>query len=370
VLVEQTLDSVKVSFPLEQYGPLGKPGQVTYDQGGASNSDVTSRYSYSPSGLLYDELTSTNSAVLSKLSYSYDELNNIAEIQDALSPQKSQTFAYESNRLVSVSIANIVTNTCQYDSSGNIVNKDGGNYSYNAHFPLKVQKGGVDVCSATQDKCGRTSSRATIAGTLDFSYDKRGNLSTISSQGNNIRTITSDHKGRRVREEREDGTVTLFVSKSYKVERDSSGESISCYLIDDRGISASIITKQGKNSTEYYHRDHKGSVTFVFDQTGNITNTISYDIYGLPNVTSQDESPKYEQRTWDDGTSLYYFGARYYDPFLGRFITPDTSLGAPHMQPDALNRFAFNLNNPVNSFDPTGHFSWKDGVIMGAILLA
>ena len=61
----------------------------------------------------------------------------------------------------------------------------------------------------------------------------------------------------------------------------------------------------------------------------------------------------------DSGSGLYYYGARYYDPELGRFIQPDTYL-------DTLNRYAYCYNNPVNYTDPTGHFPW-DAVLYGAV---
>ena len=49
----------------------------------------------------------------------------------------------------------------------------------------------------------------------------------------------------------------------------------------------------------------------------------------------------------DDETGLYYFGARYYDPKLGRFITADTIV--PYVNnPQALNRYTYAGNNPVN----------------------
>ena len=40
-------------------------------------------------------------------------------------------------------------------------------------------------------------------------------------------------------------------------------------------------------------------------------------------------------------------GARFYDPALGRFISPDITPG--------LNRYAYCLNNPVNAIDPSGY---------------
>ncbi len=54
-------------------------------------------------------------------------------------------------------------------------------------------------------------------------------------------------------------------------------------------------------------------------------------------------------------------GARYYDPVLGRFITPDTIVQAPY-DPQSLNRYAYCRNNPVKYVDPTGHSWWTKNV--------
>lgn len=46
--------------------------------------------------------------------------------------------------------------------------------------------------------------------------------------------------------------------------------------------------------------------------------------------------------------SLYDYGARYYSPALGRFLSPDTIVPQPG-DPQALNRYSYTLNNPLTS---------------------
>jgi RHS repeat-associated protein len=55
-----------------------------------------------------------------------------------------------------------------------------------------------------------------------------------------------------------------------------------------------------------------------------------------------------------DGTGLYYYNARYYDPLTGRFISADTIIPNP-MNPQYLNRYSYCLNNPLKYIDPSGH---------------
>jgi RHS repeat-associated protein len=51
---------------------------------------------------------------------------------------------------------------------------------------------------------------------------------------------------------------------------------------------------------------------------------------------------------------LYFYGARFYDPALGRFVSPDTII--PQGQgSQAWDRYAGMNNNPVRYTDPTGH---------------
>jgi RHS repeat-associated protein len=61
-----------------------------------------------------------------------------------------------------------------------------------------------------------------------------------------------------------------------------------------------------------------------------------------------------------DETGLYYYGARYYDANIGRFISPDTIVPNP-ANPQSLNRYSYCINNPLKIIDPSG----LDYVIVG-----
>jgi RHS repeat-associated protein len=60
-----------------------------------------------------------------------------------------------------------------------------------------------------------------------------------------------------------------------------------------------------------------------------------------------------------DDTGLLYYNARYYDPTLGRFISPDT-IAPDRGDPQTRNRYSYVLNNPLKFTDPTGHCA-QDG---------
>jgi RHS repeat-associated protein len=69
-----------------------------------------------------------------------------------------------------------------------------------------------------------------------------------------------------------------------------------------------------------------------------------------------DEKYKYTGKE-KDATGLYYFGARYYDPTIGRFITRDPIKGNI-MNPQSLNSYVYCLNNPMKYIDPDGESPW------------
>ncbi|HNT23827.1 MAG TPA: RHS repeat-associated core domain-containing protein [Anaerolineales bacterium] len=59
----------------------------------------------------------------------------------------------------------------------------------------------------------------------------------------------------------------------------------------------------------------------------------------------------------ESSIGIYFYGARFYDPQLGRWIQPDTIV--PQSQGvQAFDRFAYVSNNPLRYLDPTGH--WRD----------
>lgn len=54
------------------------------------------------------------------------------------------------------------------------------------------------------------------------------------------------------------------------------------------------------------------------------------------------------------GLGIYDYGARFYSPRLGRFLSPDTIVPG-HTNPQNLNRFSYVTNNPLRYTDPTVH---------------
>ena len=113
----------------------------------------------------------------------------------------------------------------------------------------------------------------------------------------------------------------------------------------------------------WVHTDHLGSVSALSDESGAVVRRITYGVWGtlrsnvpVPGTASLDSAEKYTGQRYDEETSLYYYGARYYDPGLGRFIGADAVIASQY-RTSALHPYAYVESNPVNYVDPSGNLA-------------
>ncbi len=109
--------------------------------------------------------------------------------------------------------------------------------------------------------------------------------------------------------------------------------------------------------TTWVHVDHLGSVQARttdheedLGESEHAAGRMKYRPYGLPLVPGQ-LGHTYAGAEQDE-TGLVYLGARYYDPFLARFVSPDPTHPGPGV---GLNRYAYANDNPISYVDPTGY---------------
>ena len=86
-----------------------------------------------------------------------------------------------------------------------------------------------------------------------------------------------------------------------------------------------------------------------------VSYTTAYLPFGKPWTPTGSEEYRFLDSKTTKLTGLIQFGARYYDPDIGRFITADPVLGSLS-NPGSLNRWAYCLNDPVNRVDLNGAF--------------
>src|SRR3990172_11034001 len=99
--------------------------------------------------------------------------------------------------------------------------------------------------------------------------------------------------------------------------------------------------------TEYYAYDALGNVRVVISSSGARLNTLAYVPFGTCAYGCGSE-PRYaytgEYR--ESAPNLVYLHSRWYDPTLGRFLSPDDRLGRLSA-PQTQNRYAYVVNNPM-----------------------
>ncbi len=120
-------------------------------------------------------------------------------------------------------------------------------------------------------------------------------------------------------------------------------------------------------SVTYYHGDHLGSsVVLTSDAAGSpLVRHVIYRPFGGVVVESAGGSsvaPEvgFTGQRFEKPAALYDYGARWYDPEMGRFLQPDPIVPEP-FNPQSLNRYSYVMNDPVNRMDPTGQSSILSG---------
>jgi len=163
---------------------------------------------------------------------------------------------------------------------------------------------------------------------------------------------------------RTDTTTTFYLYSGDQViaEIDTGGTLLDKYVY----VGSKLIGKfNGTDGKRHYITDIRGSVAAVLPYNGSSVTT-SYDYYpfgGVLSITGSEDRRKFIAKELDDGyeVGLYYFEARYYDPMLGRFISPDPVRWN-------TNPYDYCANNPIMLVDPEGQWPFEDiGAFFGSL---
>jgi len=197
--------------------------------------------------------------------------------------------------------------------------------------------------------------KTTSAGAISTDYSSRGELLSANLPSGTIITYDHDPMGRRIAK-RVNGVIdekylwkdAITLLAIY----DGSDNLIMRFNYADGRLPVSM-TRSG--STYYLLYDQIGTLRAVADSSGNIVKQIDYDSFGS---IIADTNPAFTVPfgfaggLHDRNTGLVRFGARDYDPAIGRWTAKDPIDFAS----GDTNLYRYVLNNPVNAIDPEGYF--------------
>lgn len=258
-------------------------------------------------------------------------------------------WSYDSN---GVRIAGTGVGTAVVDAQDRVLSSGGRTYAYDAN--------------------GRLRERSDATGTTRFEYDEVGGLrSAVLPTGDSVGYVL-DPAGRRIARSL-NGVVThrwLWEGSLRPVaEVDSEGEVLTRYVYGLRPNVPEYLVRG--DSTYRLVLDERGSVRMVVNAaSGSVASSFEYDVWG--NVTHSFH-PEFQPFGYggglrDDATGLVRFGARDYDPELGRWTAKDP-IG---FNGGLTNLYGYVGNDPVNAVDPNGQIAWVVGglVIGGTVNIA
>lgn len=179
--------------------------------------------------------------------------------------------------------------------------------------------------------------RLLSVGGLNYAYDPAGNRVAVTNGASATRFVINPNAAlsQVLIRTKPDGSKTYYVyglGLLYEVNETSGGV---------------------ETSTRSYHYDIRGSTIALTAGNGNPTDYIQYSAYGTIafRAGSTDTPFLYNGRhgVQTDANGLLYMRARYYNPFLCRFLNPD-----PVGFSGGLNFYAYADGNPISLLDPFG----------------
>lgn len=116
-----------------------------------------------------------------------------------------------------------------------------------------------------------------------------------------------------------------------------------------------------ENGTVFYHQDGLGGVGLQTDDTGSVVAEPTADPFGAP-LAATSEPYGFTGKEYEAELGLIDFGARLYDPAVGRFLSADPEAVRNPLvgvnDPQALNPYSYARNSPTTHVDPTGKWIW------------
>jgi RHS repeat-associated protein len=212
------------------------------------------------------------------------------------------------------------------------------------------------LSSDSYDANGSTTASAGKA----YVYDFENHIVAVNPGGPNQISIVYDGDGNRVSKTVNGVTTKYLVDDNNPtgyaqvVEELTNGSVSRTYTYGQMVINESQLIA-GNWTSSFYGMDGHGSVRFLTNSSGSVTDTYDYDAFGIL-IHQTGTTPNiylYSGQQFDSDLGLYYQRARYLNAASGRFHTLDRNEGFI-FKPKSLHKYGYAEGNPVDRIDPTG----------------
>jgi RHS repeat-associated protein len=252
------------------------------------------------------------------------------------------------------------------------------NLSQTASTPTCASKGTVDY-TGSYDSWGNTTSQVRDGITRTLKYDGLDHLVRWSSSVNSQQEWNLyDSSGERVLRRTYDGTNTVLTVFAFGVEEhaysysgsgssDTNTGNTFYYTLAGQELGTWDGTSPGSPTTNFLLTDTLGSVVSSFNNLPNgaavVLGDQVYGPYGNRRVQQGTISTSmgFTGQFTDFVAGLDYYGARYYDPVVGVFVSADVVQG----NAQGMNPYGYVGGNPETWIDPTGHQMIEGGEGVG-----
>ena len=203
--------------------------------------------------------------------------------------------------------------------------------------------------------------------TIEYTYDALDRLIAVTQEGK-VAKYHYDPFNRRLSKNL-DGQEELFVYQGQEeIGRWKEGAFQELRLLgENRQCPMLAMEIKGIPYTPIH--DISGNIVCLLDHQGKVIESYRYTVFGESEIHSPSNQPRdrstignpwqYAGKRLDEETGLVAFGLRYYDPSLGRWITPD-----PAGFEDGSNLYAYLHNSPFKHYDQFGEFAdWRMGAL-------
>jgi RHS repeat-associated protein len=206
-----------------------------------------------------------------------------------------------------------------------------------------------------------------------YHFDIQNRLTSVCKAQDTLFTFAYSYTGQRLlKVDKKNRITTLYVSPQYEITTTADSVYSTKYVTSPGSIVASVThakangrsARQQKNTVaglplsgiNYFHQNFVNTTNITTSATGALSAQYHYKPFGELYSVNGNADARYTFGSKEmDETGLYYFSSRYYDPVTTRFISADNQPGGSIYQSDALNRYAYTLNDPIKYYDPSGH---------------